>query len=89
MKEQRERAMKSWFMAEAAVPETMSMALTPIPPTRVNSWPTLKSVVDNAAGFGTLMQMFKADDYRNRTNALFCSCQMAGDRRLGRALDGS
>ncbi len=57
--------MKSWFMA-GSHPRDYEHGIDTNTTYEGKNVAYLKSVVDNAAGFGTLMQMFKADDYRNK-----------------------
>lgn len=57
--------MKSWFMA-GSHPKDYEHGIDTNTTYEDKNVAHLKSVVDNAAGFGTLMQMFKADDYRSK-----------------------
>src|SRR5437879_23893 len=57
--------MKSWFMA-GDHPKDYELGIDTTTTYKGKKVVYLKSVVDNAEGFGTLMQMFKADDYRNK-----------------------
>jgi len=57
--------MKSWFMA-GSHPRDYEHGIDTTTTYEGKNVAYLQSVVDKAAGFGTLMQMFKADDYRNK-----------------------
>jgi hypothetical protein len=57
--------MESWFMAGSHPKEYEPGIDTNITYNGKNSG-CIKSIVENPAGFGTLMQMFKATDYQNK-----------------------
>lgn len=57
--------MKSWYMA-GSHPADYEHGIDTNSTYEGKNVAYLKSVVDHAAGFGTLMQWFKADDYRNK-----------------------
>jgi hypothetical protein len=57
--------MKSWLMA-GSHPKDYKHGIDTSTTYEGKNVAYFKSVVDNAAGFGTLMQMFKANDYQNK-----------------------
>ncbi len=69
--------MKSWFMA-GSHPKDYEHGIDTNTTYEGKNVAYLKSVVDHAAGFGTLMQMFKADDYRNKRMRLSAAVKSAG-----------
>lgn len=58
-------AMKSWFMA-GSHPQDYEAGIDSNVTYNGKNSGFIKSIVEEAKGFGTLMQMFKADDYRNK-----------------------
>ena len=69
--------MKSWFMA-GSHPKDYEHGIDTNTTYESKNVAYLKSVVDNAAGFGTHMQMFKADDYRNTRMRLSAAVKSEG-----------
>lgn len=57
--------MKSWFMA-GSHPQDYEAGIDSNVTYNGKNSGFIKSIVEEAKGFGTLMQMFKADDYRNK-----------------------
>ena len=57
--------MESWFLAGSHA-QDFEAGLDPTTPYQGKNSGYIKSIVEELKGFGTLMQMFKADAYRNK-----------------------